>query len=162
MVFSLKKEKKCHLTFSLQAIPLLSPPAEVDHATIDAKNVNRYEGKGFLGGLTDLGGAGGGAGGGGAGGMNISTLTSENIYNQYNHSRGQVEVDYRVGGMTMGQEHFYSKNQFGLFDGMALPYEFLGEYYFKVSRSIVNENTKHDISLRDAKKRIWVACFHIQ
>lgn len=142
----------------MQAIPLLNPPVEVDHGRIDAKNINRYEGKGFLGGLTDLGGAGGG----GAGGMNMSTLTSDNIYKQYNHSRGQVEVDYRVGGMTTGQERFYSKNQFGVFDGMALPYKFLGEYYFNVSRPIVNENTKYDNSLRDAKKRIWIACFHIQ
>lgn len=142
----------------MQAIPLLNSPAEVDHGKIDVKNVDRYEGKGFLGGLADLGGADGG----GAGGMNISTLTSENIYKQYKHSRGQMEGDYRVGGMMTGQERFYSKNQFGAFDGMALPYEFLGEYYYNVSRPIVSENTKSDISLRDAKKRIWIACFHIK
>lgn len=94
--------------------------------------------------------------------MNISSLTSENMYNHYNHSRGQVEVDYRVGGMMTGQERFYSKNQFGAFDGMALPYEFLGQYYINVSRPIVSENTKSDNSLRDAKKMIWIACFRIQ
>lgn len=94
--------------------------------------------------------------------MNISTLTSENIYRQYNHSHGQADVDHRVGGMMTGQERFYSRNQFGVFDGMALPYEFLGEYYFNVSRPNVSENTKSDNSLRDAKKRIWIACFHIQ
>lgn len=139
----------------MQAIPLLSSPAEVDHRTVDAKNIDRYEGKGFLGGLTDLGGAGSG----GAGGMNMSTLTSENIYRQYN-SGGQVEVDYRVGGMATGQERFYSKNQFGVFDGMALPYEFLGEYYFNVSRPIVNENAKSDNSLRDAKKKICIVSIY--
>lgn len=127
----------------MQAIPLHT---EVDHGTIGAKEVGRYEGKRFLEGFTDLGGAGGG----GAGGMDIST--TEHIYRQYHQSRGQAEMDYRVAGMTTGQERLYSKKQFGVFDGMALPYEFLGEYYFSVSRPIVSEKTKSDISLRDAKK----------
>lgn len=107
---------------------------EVDGGTINVKNVNKYGGKGYLGGLAEVGGA---AGGGAAlsGAINTSTLTDENmhLYNQYKHSSGQVELDCTGGGMMTGQEHLYSRYRTGVFDGMALSHKFLGEYYSSVS-----------------------------
>lgn len=105
---------------------------EVDGGTLHAKNVNTLEGKGYLGGLAELGGA---AGGGAAIGSAMNTtLTSENMhmYNQYNHSSGQLGMGYTDGMMT-GQEHHFSRYGAGAFDGMALSDQFLGEYYASVS-----------------------------
>ena len=146
-MFSFKKKSvnqicvKCwifwhNLTFFSQEVPLLHIPAEVDGGTLKTKNINTYGGKGYLGGLAEVGGA---AGGGAAlGAMNASTLTAENMhmYNQYNHSSGQMDMDYAGGGgMMTGQEHLYSRYRAGagLFDGMALSDDFLGEYYSSVS-----------------------------
>lgn len=112
----------------------MQAPVEVDGGTINVKNVNKYGGKGNLGGLPKVGGAaGGGASLGGA--INTSTLTAENmhLYDQYNHSSGQVELDYTGGGMYTGQEHLYTRSRTGVFDGMALSHKFLGEYYSSVS-----------------------------
>lgn len=102
---------------------------------MNAKDINTYQGRGYLGGLADFGGAlGGGALGGGAygGAFNTSNLTAENMhmYNQYNNTSGQMNVDT---GMMTGQEHHFSQYGAGVFDGMALSEQFLGEYYSSVS-----------------------------
>ncbi|KAM9349915.1 desmoglein-2-like protein [Symphorus nematophorus] len=130
-------------------VPLLHGPVEVDCGTVNAKNINIYGGKGYLGGLA---GAGAAAGGGAAlGAMNTSTLTAENMhmYNQYNHSSGQMEMDYAGGGgMMTGQEHLYSQYRTGagagVFDGMALSDDFLGEYYSSKSNHAAQQSQQKD------------------
>lgn len=44
------------------------------------------------------------------------------------------------GGMIMGEDRY--RYRAGMFDGMALSEEFLGEYYSNVSTQTVTENTK--------------------
>ncbi|XP_070775400.1 desmoglein-2-like protein [Enoplosus armatus] len=51
-------------------VPLLHTPVEVDGGTVNAKNVNTFRGKGYLGGLAEEGGAALG------GGVNTSTMTA--------------------------------------------------------------------------------------
>lgn len=80
-------------------------------------------GRGAGGDLIDIGmGAGAGAFGGAAIGL-------ENGYGRYGE---HIEMERVDGGMTLGTGH-YSDYRGGLFDGMALSSEFLGEYYSNVS-----------------------------
>ncbi len=115
-------------------MPLLQAPVEVHGGAVSTKNVNNYESKAFVERLVDSrdGAAGGVALGGG---INSSAMTTEDIhlYNQYNQSGGQVEMDYAGGRMMTGQGHLYSGYRTGAFDGMALSGQFLGEYYSSVS-----------------------------
>ncbi len=131
------------LTFFSQEVPLLHAPVEVDGVTAGvttgvtsgvtsgvtagARNVSGFGGKGYLERLVELGGA--------AGAGNTSHMTAEemHLYNQYNQSGGQVEMDYTGAGMMTGQEHAFSQYRAGMFDGMALSEQFLGEYYSSVS-----------------------------
>lgn len=70
-----------------------------------------------------------------AGGLNTSGAMTNNmhLYNRYNHSGGQVEVDYVGGGMMTGEDHLHSQYRARVFDGMALSDAFLEEYYSSVS-----------------------------
>lgn len=127
-------------------IPLLHVPVEVDGEAVNAKDINTYQGRGYLGGLADFGGAlGGGALGGGAygGAFNTSNLTAENMhmYNQYNNTSGQMNVDT---GMMTGQEHHFSQYGAGVFDGMALSEQFLGEYYSSKSNHAAQQSHQKD------------------
>lgn len=117
-----------------QDVPLLHFPVEVDGGTMNAKDINTFGGKGYLGGLAEVGG-GAAVGGAALGAINTSSLTAEemHLYNQYNNSFGQVEMDYMGGGMMTGQGHLYSKYRTGVFDGMSLSDEFLWQYYSSVS-----------------------------
>lgn len=104
---------------------------EVDGGAVTTLNANNYGG-----GFTEHLGAAGGAVGGGAaigGAVNTSTLTAEDIhlYNRYRHFSGQEDI-MGMGTMT-GQGHFFSQYRAGVFDGMALSDQFLGEYYSSVS-----------------------------
>ncbi|XP_035526636.1 desmoglein-2-like [Morone saxatilis] len=136
-------------------VPLLHVPVEVDGGTINVKNVNAFGGKGYVGRLAEVGGAaGGGAAGGGAalGGMNTSTLTAENMhlynqYNKYNQSIGKVEMDYAGAGMMTGEEMFFSRYMAGAFDGMALPDQYLGEYYSSKSNHASQQSQQKDALL---------------
>lgn len=112
-----------------QEIPLLHVPLEVDSGTVNAKNINTLEGKGFLGGLR------GEAGGAGMISSTVNTLTAENmhLYNQYKYSSGQEEMDFRGTGMMTGQDFGFSRFDGSAFDGMALSNHFLEEYYSSVS-----------------------------
>lgn len=84
------------------------------------KDVNNY-GKGQHD-LIDMGGA---ARGGGIGGGTM-TIDGFNRYGEH------IDLEYVSGGMMLGQGN-YSQYSGGLFDGMALSSEFLGEYYSNVS-----------------------------
>lgn len=97
---------------------------------MNAKNINTYEGKGFLGGLVEQGGAAGGSGA-----RHTSIVTTENLnqYNQYRHTSGQVGMDHTDAGMMTGHRQMGSQYMVGIFDGMALSDQFLGEYYSSVS-----------------------------
>nr|XP_046264008.1 desmoglein-2-like [Scatophagus argus] len=127
-------------------VPLLHIPVEVDGGTLHTKNINNYEGKAYLGGLAEVGGAATGAGAASAGAVNTSTLVAENmhLYNQYNHSGGQMEMDYAGGGMMTGQEHLFSQYSAGVFDGMALSHQFLGEYYASKSSHAAQQSQQMD------------------
>lgn len=69
------------------------------------------------------------------GGFNTSAVMTDNmhLYNRYNHSSGQVEVDYAGGGMMTGEDRLHSQYRARVFDGMALSDAFLDEYYSSVS-----------------------------
>lgn len=89
-------------------------------APVKAKDITGF-GRGAGGDLIDMGM---GAGAGGLGGAAM-----EHEYSRWGEHIGMERVD---GGMTLGQGH-YSEYRGGLFDGMALSSEFLGEYYSNVS-----------------------------
>lgn len=91
---------------------------EIGGATINIKDINNY-GKGHEADLIGMGmglGAGGGA-----------IMTLDNRFD-----REHIHLEEVDGGMMLGQGH-YSEYRGGLFDGMALSGEFLGEYYSNVS-----------------------------
>ncbi|KAF3699390.1 Desmoglein-2 Cadherin family member 5 HDGC Precursor [Channa argus] len=106
-------------------IPLHSQ-VEADSGTMIV-NTNSYAQKGHLG-MNEFGAAGGG---GPLRAVNTGTLTAENMhmYNQYGQYAGQEEMDFMGTGMMTGQEHLFSQNRGGVFDGMAISDEFLEEYY---------------------------------
>ncbi|XP_054482279.1 desmoglein-2-like protein [Anoplopoma fimbria] len=122
-------------------VPLLHVPAELDLGTINVKNNNTYMGKGYSGGLIELGGAAGGAGA-----LNTSILTGENmdLYNQYHHSSGQVGMDYMDAGMMTGQGQQFSHYRSGAFDGMALSDHYLGDYYSSKSNHATQQSQQKD------------------
>ncbi|XP_034411816.1 desmoglein-2-like [Cyclopterus lumpus] len=122
-------------------VPLLHAIGDIDLGTIHARNNNTYEGKGFLGGMIELGGAAGGSGA-----RHTSTLTAENMdqYNQYRHSSGQVGMDHMDAGMMTGQRQQFSQNRAGIFDGMALSNQFLGEYYSSKSNHAAHQSQQKD------------------
>lgn len=78
---------------------------------------------------------GAGGGGFGSGGMRIS--------NRFSNYGEQVGMEYMGGGMMLGQGN-YSQYSGGIFDGMALSSEFLGEYYSTVSTPNCGESSKCD------------------
>ncbi|GAA6234747.1 desmoglein-2-like [Lates japonicus] len=123
-------------------VPLLQVPVEVDGGAVTTTNAKSYGG-----GFTQLVGAAGGAVGGGAaigGAINTSTLTAEDIhlYNRYRHFSGQEDI---MGtGTMMGQEHFFSQYRAGVFDGMALSDQFLGEYYSSKSNHATQQSQQKD------------------
>uniref|UniRef100_A0A8C5GHF3 Desmoglein-2-like n=1 Tax=Gouania willdenowi TaxID=441366 RepID=A0A8C5GHF3_GOUWI len=106
-------------------IPLLHIPVDVDGGIMNATNINTFGGKGFGGGIVDVGAGVGTAFGGG---MNTSTLTAENMQ-LYSHYKRQEEM-----GMMDGQEFGFSHYGGGAFDGMALSDHFLEEYYASQSQ----------------------------
>ncbi|XP_028282552.1 desmoglein-2-like [Parambassis ranga] len=120
-------------------IPLLHVPVEVDAGTVNAKNINTFEGKGFLGGLR-------GAGGAGMISSTVNTLTAENmhLYNQYKYSSGQEEMDFRGTGMMRGQDFGFSRYDGSAFDGMALSDHFLEEYYSSKSDHAAQQSQQKD------------------
>ncbi|XP_045907501.1 desmoglein-2 isoform X1 [Micropterus dolomieu] len=126
-------------------VPLLHFPVEVDGGTMNAKDINAFGGKGYLGGLAEVGG-GAAVGGAALGAINTSSLTAEemHLYNQYNNSSGQVEMDYMGGGMMTGQGHLYSKYRTGVFDGMSLSDEFLWQYYSSKSKHAAQQSLQKD------------------
>lgn len=63
----------------------------------------------------------------GAGGGVIRTLD-----NGFSHYREHIDMEQIDNGMMLEQGHFL-EHRGGLFDGMALSSEFLGEYYSNVS-----------------------------
>lgn len=96
------------------------------------KNGNNY-GRG----QPDLTGMGMAAGGAGIGGGMIT------INNRFNRNVEHVGMEYGTGGMMLGQGN-YTEYSGGLFDGMALSSDFLGEYYSNVSTPNCSESTKCD------------------
>ncbi|CAJ1072357.1 desmoglein-2-like [Xyrichtys novacula] len=121
-------------------VPLLATNVEVDGGIVKGQNVNVGSRNGYLDGLVELGGAqGGGAGIGG------SILTTENIntFGRYNQSVGQMDYS----GMMTGQEHHYSRYNAGVFDGMALSEQFLGEYYLSKSDHAAQQFQQKDALL---------------
>lgn len=80
-------------------------------------NTKDNYGKWHGGDLIDMGM---GAGAGGIGGAGLG------------FSREHIDMEHIDGGMILGREH-YLEHRGGLFDGMALSSEFLGEYYSSVS-----------------------------
>ncbi|XP_042353188.1 desmoglein-2-like [Plectropomus leopardus] len=127
-------------------VPLLHAPVDLGGGSMNAKNVNTFDEKGYLGGMAELGGAAG-AGAALGGAINQSTLTTENmhLYNQYNQSGGQVGMDFRdAGGMMTGQENLYSRYRTGAFDGMALSDQFLWDYYSTKSNHAALQSQQKD------------------
>ncbi|XP_059201028.1 desmoglein-2-like protein isoform X2 [Centropristis striata] len=121
-------------------VPLMHVPVEAGGATVNAENMNTFDGKVNLGGLIELGAA---AGGGAAFGGGMNTLTKENMH-MYNTYNSQMGMDYMDGGMMTGQEHLYSRYNAGAFDGMALSEQFLGEYYSSKANHAVNQSQQKD------------------
>lgn len=74
-------------------------------------------------------------GAGAGGGMTLD--------NRFTHYRERTDMEHMDGGMMQGQEH-YSEYRGGLFDGMALSSEFLGEYYSNVSTRNGRESIEWD------------------
>lgn len=107
---------------------------EVDGGTTNAKNINTFERKGYQGELAEIRATSRG------GAVNMSTLTTENthMYNRYKRFVGHEEMELMDTGMLAGQEHLFSRYRAGVFDGMALSDQFLGEYYSSVSISKLN------------------------
>ncbi|XP_076000682.1 desmoglein-2-like protein [Genypterus blacodes] len=101
-------------------VPLLQIPAEVDHGTMTAVDVNRYGGAAFGGGVVDGAVSGGG--------MNTSTLHMDR-YSKYRFSGHSGMDDMEGGTMTMTGREQGSRYRTDAYDGLALPDHFLGEYY---------------------------------
>lgn len=89
-------------------------------------------GKGPGGDLIDMGFRGGSAAFGGA--------VVENGYSRWGEN---IEMERVDGGMSLGPGH-YSEYRGGLYDGMALSSEFLGEYYSNVSTRNGRESIEWD------------------
>ncbi|XP_054623900.1 desmoglein-2-like protein [Dunckerocampus dactyliophorus] len=122
-------------------VPLIHTP---DGGTVTiTKDINTYEGKGYLGGLAELGGAAGGAVALNA--HNNSFLTSENVhqYNEYSQSNGQARMGYIDGGMMTGQEQYRG----GPYDGLALSDHFLEEYYSSKASYAAQQSQQKDAVL---------------
>lgn len=103
--------------------------------SIKIKDLNNFA-KGQSADLIDLGMGGGGGGlGGGLGGGGAMTIDRLN-YGEH------VDMGYMEGGTMLGQAN-YSEYRGGLFDGMALSSEFLGEYYSNVSTYNGGESIKY-------------------
>lgn len=107
-------------------------PVEVDGGAVNMKDVNSFERAGYIGGLTDVGGAAGGRGTFGSA-VHTSTWTANNmnLYNQY--SSGLDNTEFMNVGMMGGQDMSFSQYRGGAFDGMALSEQFLWDYYSNVS-----------------------------
>ncbi|KAF1383815.1 hypothetical protein PFLUV_G00135730 [Perca fluviatilis] len=129
-------------------VPLLHIPVEVDGGTMNAKNINTYEGKGNFGELNEFGAAAGGDAAFGRG-LNTFTMTAEDmrLYNQYNHSGWQGGLDYSNAGMMTGQENNFSHYRAGAFDGMALSDQFLEEYYSSKANHAAHQSQQKDALL---------------
>lgn len=108
---------------------------KIEDVKINAKDINSYEQKVYPGGLFEVD-AGAGKGSFGAG------IRTEDMYHYNRYERSRMEMDLRGSEMLTGQEHLYSRYSAGVFDGMALSDQFLGEYYSTVSTSNVTKNIK--------------------
>lgn len=108
---------------------------KIEDIKINTKDINRYEHKGYPGGLSEVD-AGAGKGSFGAG------IHTKDMYKYNKYERSRMEMDLRGSEMLTGQEHLYSRYSAGVFDGMALSDQFLGEYYSTVSTSNVTKNIK--------------------
>ncbi|KAG7525885.1 desmoglein-2-like [Solea senegalensis] len=117
-------------------VPLLQIPVEVDGG-INTQDINKFTGKGRFDGMTEVGGGGFGNV------INISTLTEEELhrYNLYKMLLAEQE------GMKGGQEYHFSQYSGGLFDGMALSEQFLGEYYSRKSNHAAEQSEQKDALL---------------
>ncbi|XP_031150047.1 desmoglein-2-like isoform X2 [Sander lucioperca] len=129
-------------------VPLLLVPVEVDGGTMNAKKINTYEGKGYLGELNEFGAAAGGDAAFGRG-LKTLTMTAEDMrqYNQYNHSGWQGGLDYSDAGMMTGQENNFSQYRAGAFDGMALSDQYLEEYYSSKANHAAHQSQQKDALL---------------
>lgn len=91
----------------------------MEHAAIKAKDINNY--RSGQGDLIDM------RMGPGAGGFGGDIMTLDHRFNRYGE---HIDMEHVDSGLTQGH---YSEYRGGLFDGMALSSEFLGEYYSNVS-----------------------------
>lgn len=126
-------------------IPLIQVPGEVDGGTVNVRDINSYGGRGHLGGGTEVGGlVGGGATIGHV--VNRSTLNAENMhmYNRYRHYSGHEELDHMGAGMMTGQDYSLSHYSNAVFNGMALPDQFLEEYYSSKSNHAAQHSHQTD------------------
>lgn len=112
---------------------------EVGGAGIKSRDVNNF-GKG----QHDLIDIGMGAGGGAIGAIGGGTMTRD----RFNHYGEHIDMEYAGGGTMLGQGN-YSQYSGGLFDGMALSSEFLGEYYSNVSAPNVTTNVDREVDLHE-------------
>lgn len=110
-----------------QEIPLLQAPLEMGGG-VKTTDINNY-GKGH--GLIDME-MGAGAGG--------ATMTLDNRFSHYGE---HIDMEHVDSGMMLGQGN-YSEYRGGIFDGMALSSEFLGEYYSSVSTQNGRESIEWD------------------
>ncbi|KAM4550948.1 desmoglein-2-like protein isoform 1-T2 [Odontesthes bonariensis] len=126
-----------------KAVPLIQLPVEVDGGTVNIKDINNYEGNGYLEGFGESGGAGGCID------LTRPTVTAENmhLYNQYGYLSGQNQMIYMGGGMMQGHDMSFSHYKGGAFDGMALSDHFLGEYYLTKSNNASQQFTVNDQAL---------------
>lgn len=108
-------------------------PVEVDGGAV-TKDVNMFEGHGYFGGLTELGGGAGGRGPYKGSAIYTSNMTADNmnLYNQYKYSSGQ-NMDFLNTGTMARQDMNFSQYRGGGWDGIALSEEFLWDYYSRVS-----------------------------
>lgn len=105
---------------------------EISGAGVKSRDVNNY-GKGQHD-LIDMGMAAGGGGGG--------TM----LLDRFNRYGEHIDMEYMNGGTMLGAGN-YSQYSAGLFDGMALSSEFLGEYYSNVSAQNVITNVDRKVDL---------------
>ncbi|XP_030608214.1 desmoglein-2-like [Archocentrus centrarchus] len=126
-------------------VPLMRVPVELDGGAVNIKDINTYEGKGYIGGLTDLGGAAGGRGTLGSA-VHTSAWTADNmnLYNQYKYSSGLDNMEFMNTGMMAGQDMSLSQYRSGAFDGMALSDQFLWDYYSSKSDHAAQQSQVKD------------------